>query len=209
MKRKIRRKRQLRIQQDKEQRRRDKYEATSILVEEIRCSRNEYADLADSPEYLYVYVHKFFGWSLYSPITVVFLFDIERETVKYAVERYVFSDKSSSVQKEDNEDKKNDNKLDSEQFLLNVVSSFRASLDVIGEAHFSVKNEMEEMFSWEEPEVSYIFDGGGWVVFLKNGKRKRRIGIQETRYYPPFLWLLRFFDDVVELIEKKKKEQED
>lgn len=210
MKRKIRRKRQLRIQRDKEQRRREKSEATSILLEEIRCSRNEYADLADSPEYLYVYVHKFYGWSLYRPITIVFLFDLERESVKYAVERYVFSDESSSVQEEDNEKKEtkeeNEEKLDPEQFLLSVVSSIRASLDVIGEAHFSVREEMEEMFNWEEPDVPYIFDGGGWVVFLKNGKRKRRIGIQEPRYYPPFLWLLRFFEDVVELIVKKKNE---
>ena len=151
----------------------------------------------------------FFGWSLNSSITIVFLFDIERESVKYAVERYVFSDESSSVPKGDNEDNvKNDNKLDSEQFLLSVVSGFRASFDVIGEAHFRIKDEMEEMFSWEEPHLPHIWDGGGWVVFLKNGKRQRRICIQDAKYYPPFLWLLRFFGDAVELMERKKKEQE-
>ena len=91
--------------------------------------------------------------------------------------------------------------------LKSALSGFRVTFDVIGEAHFSIRNEMEEMFSWEETDRPHIWDGSGWVVFLKNGKRKRRICIQEAMYYPPFLWLLRFFDDVVKLIEKRKEEQ--
>lgn len=201
MKRKIRRKRQLRIQQDKEQKRREKGKMASVLFEEKRCSWNEYGDMADSPGYLYIYVHRYFGMSFFDPITIVFLFDIESETVKYAVERHVISDELSFILENP------EVKIEPER-LKSALSGFRITYDVIGEAHFSVRDEMEEMFSWKEPVLPHIWDGGGWLVFLKNGKRKRRICIQEPRYYPPFLWLLRFFEDVVELIEKKKKEQE-
>ena len=200
MKRKIRRKRQLRIQSAKEQKWREKEMATTILFEERMHTLNEYAAMADSPEYLYVHVHRYYGCSLYAPTTIAFLFDIERETVKYAVERVDDTREPSSIPEDDEE-------LEPEEFLLSMVSEMRVYLDVIGEAHFSVREEMEEMFSWEEPDLPHIWDGGGWVVFLKNGKRKRRICIQEAMYYPPFLWLLRFFDDVVELIEKRKDEQ--
>ena len=200
MKRKIRRKRQLRIQQDKEQKRREKEKKASILFEEKRCSRNEYGDMADSPDYLYIYVHRYFGMSFFDPVTIVFLFDIGRETVKYAVERYVVSGELSFILENP------DVEIEPER-LKRALSGFRVTLDAIGEAHFSIRDEMEEMFCWEEPDRPHIWDGGGWVVFLKNGKRKRRICIQEAMYYPPFLWLLRFFDDVVELIEKRKDEQ--
>ncbi|MBR3454291.1 MAG: hypothetical protein IKH26_03100 [Bacteroidaceae bacterium] len=201
MKRKNKTKKTLRIQRAKEQKQWEKSMATSILIEELRCSRNEYAGMADSPDYFYVYVHRYFGWSLYPPLTIVFLFDIERESVKYAVERDVYSDESPS----DLED--NDDDFDSEKILLSVISEIKVSLEVIGEAHFSIKDEMEEMFSWEEPDLPPIYDGGGWVVFLKNGKRKRRICIQDEKYYPPFLWLIRFFDDIVELKKTEKNDQ--
>ena len=150
MKRKIRRKRQLRIQQDKEKRRREKEKMASILFEEKRCSRNEFGDMADSPEYLYIYVHRYFGMSFFDPITIVFLFDIERETVKYAVERDDNSYESSSAPED------NDEEFDPEQFLLSLVSEMRVSIEVIGEGHFCVKDEMEEMFSWKEPNLSHI-----------------------------------------------------
>ena len=139
--------------------------------------------------------------SFFDPITIVFLFDIERETVKYAVERYVVSDELSFILENP------DVEIELER-LKSALSGFRVTIDEIGEAHFCIRDEMEEMFCWEEPDLPHIWDGGGWVVFLKNGKRKRRICIQEARYYPPFLWLLRFFDGVVELIKKRKKEQE-
>ena len=202
VKRKIRRKYQLRIQQDKKKKRREKEKMVSILFEERMCSRNEYAAVADSPEYLYIYVRRYWGMSVYEPITIVFLFDIERETVKYAVERDDNSYELPSVSED------NDDIFDSQQFLISLASEMRVSLEVIGESHFCIKEEMEKMVSWEEPDLPHIFDRGGWVVFLKNGKRKRRICIQETKYYRPFLWLFRFFEDIVELIEKRKDGQE-
>ncbi len=200
MKRKIRRKRQHRIQRNKELLQKEKLLEASLLFEERMCCSNEYAAIADSSEYLYIHVHQYFGCSIYPPVTIVFLYDINRETVKYALERMDNTHKISLLP----EDKKDD--LNPEHYLLSQFSETRVSVDVIRKANFYVKDKMEEMFSWEEPDFPHIYDKGGKIVFLKNGKRKRRICIQDANYYSPFGEFLKFFDDVVELIKKSKKE---
>ena len=196
MKRKIRLNRQLRIQKDKEKKLSEKRMAETILFEERLCCQNEYAAIADSPDYLYVYIHRYCGWSLYTPNTIVFLFDIKNESVKYAVERKESSDESFTDLE--------DNDYYPENSLLYYLPKMVVSLVVLGEAHFSVKDEIEEMYNWKEPELPHIFDGGGYVVFLKNGRRKRWICIQQEVYYTPYLWLLRFFRDIVDLMEEKE-----
>ena len=128
--------------------------------------------------------------------TIVFLFDIKNETVKYAEERIVISQKTSYSPEGD--------VYSPEQLLLECISDLDVSLDVIGEAYFNIKDELEEMFSWKELDLPYIYDRGCYTVFLKNGKRKRRISIQEEMYYSPYLRLLRFFHDIVELMKEGK-----
>ena len=166
-------------------------------MEERLCSLNEYATLADSSDYLYAYVRSYYG-GIFSNAskTIVFLFDIKNETVKYAEERIVISQKTSYSPEGD--------VYSPEQLLLECISDLDVSLDVIGEAYFNIKDELEEMFSWKELDLPYIYDRGCYTVFLKNGKRKRRISIQEEMYYSPYLRLLRFFHDIVELMKEGK-----
>ena len=197
MKRKIRKKRQLRIQRDKEQAHRQKEDQVTLAFEMQRRCQNEFAVEADSPEYLYIHASYNYGCSLFPPVTIVFLFDIAHETVKYAEERMV-------GYKENVSQKPDERELTPEEFLLEIASEMVVSLREIGKGHFNVKDVMEEMFSWVEPDdIPYVYDSGGFSVFIKNGKRKRLLGIQDERYYPPFMWLLRFFRDVAKIEERQ------
>ena len=163
----------------------------------FRPNPHRAATLADSSDYLYAYVRSYYG-GIFSNAskTIVFLFDIKNETVKYAEERIVISQKTSYSPEGD--------VYSPEQLLLECISDLDVSLDVIGEAYFNIKDELEEMFSWKELDLPYIYDRGCYTVFLKNGKRKRRISIQEEMYYSPYLRLLRFFHDIVELMKEGK-----
>ena len=193
MKRKIRQKQQLHIQKDKENKRRKKWMTECNSLEERRCLLNDFASIAESPEYLYVYVNLYpgYGISSASPGTIVFLFDINNEFVRYAEEIIEFLG-TEQIELNNHE-------------ILEMPSKMVVSLNHIGEAYFNIKNEIDEMFEWEEPEDPYIHDGpsGGYTLFLKNGERKRWFYIKKKKYYLPYLWLLRFYQDVLEMKNKE------
>jgi len=85
MKRKIRKKRQLRLQQLKRNNADhwDEEKEELRFLEKYFC-RNSYAEKAKLPYYAYIYVDFHYGWELYRPKKIVFLYDRMSHKIEYS-----------------------------------------------------------------------------------------------------------------------------
>ena len=86
MKRKIRKKRQIRLQKFKKQKERDKYDSkwwAKVLIEMF--DSHPYWISASLPYYAFIYVDMHYGWEFKHPVNLFFLYDRMSQDIKYGL----------------------------------------------------------------------------------------------------------------------------
>ena len=174
MKRKIRKKRQIRLQNWKEQRMRDRT-SCEIEVMEIESFENLFNDLlyyksSESPYFLSVYVSFHYGWEIYRPIHLVFLYDILSHNIEYGNVWSKIKDENS------------------------IISCFEKLVNNYLDSEISVDN----MLSCYPNDLICVYDCSYYEIYLKCGNRKRLLGIdtENQSKYIPFEWLIKLFNQV-------------
>lgn len=177
MKRKIRKKRQIRLQNWKEQRMRDRT-SCEIEVMEIESFENLFNDLlyykaSESPYFLFVYVSFHYGWEIYRPIHMVFLYDILSHNIEYG-------NVWAKVKYDDCDDP--------------IVSCF----EKLGKNYLDSEISVDDMLSCYPNDIICVYDCSYYEIYFKCGNRKRLLGIDTDNQskYNAFEWLIQFFNQV-------------
>ena len=177
MKRKIRKKRQIRLQKWKEQRMCDRtLQETEVM--EIDFYESLFNDLlyykaSESPYFLFVYVGFHFGWEIYKPIHMVFLCDILSHNIEYG-------NVWAKIKDDDNDEP--------------IASCFEKLGNIYLDSEISVDN----MLSCYPNDLICVYDCSYYEIYFKCGNRKRLLGIdtENQSKYIPFEWLIKLFNQV-------------
>lgn len=188
MKRKIRKKRQLRLQQLKKRitYQWDEEKEALKFIEHYFC-KNSYAVKAELPNYAYIFVDFHFGRELYRPYKIVFLYDRTSQKIEY----------SRCIYDCNYEDIKN----------LKIDVSYKE----MGEKLLSDTVHVDDMIYYKPQDVSHIYDCSIYHIYIKSGQLKRVIYIQEPDKlkYEPYRWLFDLFDEVSKEIPLEMKDKND
>ena len=175
MKRKIRKKRQLRLQQLKRENKGyyDEEKEEIKFLEKHFC-RNQYAVKAELPYYAFIYVDYHFGWELYRPKKIVFLYDRMSHKIEYS--RCIYNCDLENIR--------------------NI--KFDVSYSWLGEKVMSETIFIDDMINFESQNNSYICDCSYYQIYIKSGQFKRNLYILGPKLmkYEPFFWLLELFNEV-------------
>ena len=188
MKRKIRKKRQLRLQQLKRKNVEywDEEKEELRFLEEYFC-RNHYAEKAELPYYAYIFVDFHYGWELYRPKKIVFLYDRVSHKIEYS--RCIYNCNYEDIRN------------------LKIDVSYKK----MGEKVLSNDVFIDDMIYYKPRINSYICDCSSYRVYIKSGQLKRVINIQgpDTLKYEPFIWLFELFNEVSKEIPLEMKDKND
>ena len=188
MKRKIRKKRLLRLQQLKKKNADfgDEEKEELRFLEEYFC-RNSYAEKAELPYYAYIYVDFHYGWELYRPKKIVFLYDRMSHKIEYS--RCIYNCNYEDIRN----------------------LKFDISYTKMGEKILSYEVSIDDMICYTPRIDSYICDCSSYQVYIKSGQLKRVINIQgpDALKYEPFIWLFELFDEVSKGIPLEMKDKND
>lgn len=172
MKRKIRKKRQIRLQNWKEQRMhaRTSHETEVMEIEFMESLFNDllYYKASESPYFLFVYVGFHYGREIYRPIHMVFLFDILSHNVEFGNVWAKIKDDES------------------------IVSCF----EKLGSIYLDSEISVDDMLSCYPDDLICVYDCSYYEIYFKCGNRKRLLGIdtENQSKYTPFEWLIYLFD---------------
>jgi len=175
MKRRIRKKRQISLQQLKKKNSTwwDEEKEELKFIEKHFC-RNSYAEKAEQPFYAYIFVDFHYGWELYRPKKIIFLYDRMSKTIEYS--RCIYNCNYEDI--------------------MNL--KFEVSYTEMGKRELSNPVLIDNMIHYKPQIHSYICDCSCYQIFIMSGHLKRVINIQGPNKlkYEPFIWLFKLFDEV-------------
>lgn len=181
MKRKIRKKRQVRLQNFKEQKERNKYDNEWYAKGLIKLfNSHPYWIAASLSYYAFIYIDFHFGWEMYRPIKLMILYDRMSQDIKYGIFMVEFSE-------------------DPDDF------SYKTSFKEIGSRHMEEIIFIDDMLTFDPQNITCHFDVSSYEIIIKSGSQQRFVYIQspEKDKYGPFKWL---FDLTAEIREMTPRE---
>lgn len=181
MKRKIRKKRQERLQHFKEQKERNKYDNEWYAKGLIKLfNRHPYWIAASLSYYAFIYIDFHFGWEMYRPIKLMILYDRMSQDIKYGLFVVDFS-----------------NNLDD--------FSYKTSFKEFGSRHVEEMIFIDDMIKCNPKNITWHWDVSSYEIIIKSGSQQRFVYIQslEKDKYGPFRWL---FDLSAEIREMTTRE---
>ena len=133
--------------------------------------RHPYYMLSDLPYYFFAYVDGHFGWEIYRPVKIVFLYDMNSHTIEYS--RLIYD--------------RNDDDI-----LHPSVSFAKMGSKIIDPI------SVNEMFTFKPKDLEEVWDSGEYQIFIKSGNRKRfeYIISDNISKYIPFAWLFNLLKKV-------------
>lgn len=184
MKRKIRKKRQIRLQNMKQQRERERlakesYDDEVEMMEDL-FREHPYFNYSDLSNFIFIYVDFHYGWELYRPKKMVFLYDQLSHRVEYS--RFIFD-----VTWEESR------------------PHFHLSNEKMGFTILEERISFDDMLNYNPPNLTPIYDTSGYEIYIKSGSKKRLFGV-ESEYVPlytPYAWLFKLFEKLSKDIPKE------
>ena len=184
MRRKIRKKRQIRLQNFKEQRERKRSEKNAYddeveMLEDL-LHEHSYFSYSDFPNFIFIYVDFHYGWELYRPKKIVFLYDQLSHRIDYC--RFIFD-------------------VTWEESRPNL----HVSSEKIGYMILDDTISFDDMLNYNPPNLTPIYDTSRYEIYIKSGSRKRLFGVKSeyVPLYTPYAWLFKLFDKLSKDIPKE------
>ena len=146
-----------------------------IEVMEIESFESLFNDLlyykaSESPSFLFVYVGFHYGWELFRPIHMVFLYDTLSRNIEYGNVWAKIKDDDS------------------------IISCF----EKLGKIYLDSEISVDDMLSCYPNDLICVYDCSYYEIYFKSGNRKRLLGIdtENQSKYKPFEWLIQLFNQV-------------
>ena len=181
MKRKIRTKRMLHLEQLSQNRKRKKEYEENLTFQtrlneklEKALSMHPYMELANSPDNIFVYINFHSGWETKSPVSMVLLYESTIHKISYS---------SCHLQMKFNE---------------NNDFSYNLSYQLLGTRSVETDVNVENMINCNPVNVPRSYDSSFYQIFFKSKQHKRLIIIKTSNLnlYEPFKWIINFFQDI-------------
>ena len=178
MKRKIRKKRQIRLQKFRKQKERNKYDNkwwAKVLIGMF--DNHPYWITASLSYYAFIYVDMHYGWEFGHPVKLIFLYDRMSQDIKCGLFWAKFSEASDDY-------------------------SYKTYFKELGSRHLDNMVFIDDMIHFEAKNIQSHWDVGYYEIIIKSGPQGCYLSIQspEMDKYEPYKWLLDLFDDVVNSI---------
>lgn len=176
MRRKVRKNRQIRIQDLKRQRNREHSaikEWEEKMIENL-LHKHPYYSFSDLSCYIFIYVELHYGWEMFEPKRMVFLYDKLSHKINYS------------------------------RLLVDVHNEnyhrpiFHISCENIGYTYSYTDISFEKMLNCNPQKLIQVYDSAYYRIYIKNREQRRYLGIavDNVSLYGPYAWLIRLFNDI-------------
>ena len=181
MKRKIRKRRQLRLKKFKEDRIRNQSDNEWYARELTKLfNSHPYWITASLSYYAFIYVDYHYGWEMYHPIKLMFLFDRMSQELRYG------------------------------QFILEYPDDikdyrYKSSFKELGSVKLKDVVYIDDMIRFKPRDIKRYFDVSDLEIIIKSGSQQRFVYIQtpEKEKYEPYKWLFGLIDDIINTIPRE------
>lgn len=177
MKRKIRKKRQVRLQQLREKKEPDQYGIEWYTKSMIKLfDSHPYWTTASLSYYAFIYVDYHFGWEIGRPIKLLFLYDRMCNYIKYGL---------FMVKHPETED-----------------NTFKSCFKELGARQIHDNVFIDDMILFEPKSIAHYYDTGYYEIIIRSGLQERFLFIQhpEKKKYEPYVWLFSLFDEIAKSV---------
>lgn len=174
MKRKIRKKRQIRLQLFIKQKEHSFDDVLNRLLEEDLKS-HPYYYFSELSFYVLIYVGFHYGWESRKPKKIIFLYD--RMTKKIEYSRCIYNFNENDVRS----------------------TSYNVSFHKLGSEVIVENVYIDDMFSCNPMNPDVIYDCGYYEIFIKTGSEKRFLFIKapNASKYEPYRWLFNLVNKII------------